>query len=74
MIQLSETVLNLKRVAEFGEDGVLSVATVAAALDLHPKAITRMCDRGEFRWMRHCNGNRGIDRNDVLNYLKAREQ
>lgn len=74
MIEIAETVQKLKRVAEFGEAGVLSVATVSEALDLHTKAVTRMADRGVFRWMRHSNGSRGIDRNDVLEYMRTREQ
>ena len=59
---------------DFAESGVMNVSAVAEMLDKSTRTIKRWCDKGVFRWMKHHDGTRGIDRNDVLNYLKKNEQ
>lgn len=64
----------MKVVSEFGEDGVMSVAKAAEFLGKSNRTICRWCDDGTLRWMRHKDGSRGIDRNDVMEYLQGNQQ
>lgn len=59
---------------EFGEQGFLKVSTVAEMLDKSPRTIKRWCDKKVFRWMKHHDDTRGIDRDYVMEYLKKNEQ
>lgn len=64
----------MKVVAKFAGSGVMSVAEVAELIGKHPQTVCKWCDEGTFRWMRHRDGSRGIDRGDVMDYLRANEQ
>lgn len=64
----------MKVLSEFGSQGVMSVAEAAKFLGKSPRTICRWCDDDTLRWMRHRDGSRGIDRNDVMEYLQSNQQ